>query len=101
MSETLAEILIANLVQNAIPHNIEENGFTKIEITIDHFSVSNSGTPPNMNTKSLFKRFKRDSEVEESLGLGLSIVKRICEQSGLEVNYKYFDEIHWLRIRKI
>ncbi|MFK8008870.1 MAG: sensor histidine kinase [Saprospiraceae bacterium] len=99
MSETLAEILIANLVQNAIRHNIEEDGFIKIDIDENHFSISNSGTPPNMNTESLFKRFKRDSDVEESLGLGLSIVKRICEQAELGIQYKFSNGIHKLVIK--
>lgn len=99
MSETLAEILIANLIQNAIRHNFE-NGFIKIEITDKVFSISNAGNPPKVAIQSLFKRFKRDSEVEESLGLGLSIVKRICEQSELTINYGYENEKHKLIIRK-
>ncbi len=98
MSETLAEILIANLVQNAIRHNIENLGFIRIEISNEKFSISNSGLAPKMSIESLFKRFKRDSDVEESLGLGLSIVKRICDQSGLEVNYEFKDELHRLVI---
>lgn len=99
MSETLAEILLANLIQNAIRHNVED-GFIKIEITDKEFSISNSGVPPKMKMESLFKRFKRDSEVEESLGLGLSIVKRICEQSELTINYSYENEKHKLIITK-
>ena len=97
MSETLAEILLANLIQNAIRHNIED-GFIKIEIMNKTFSISNSGNPPKAAIQSLFKRFKRDSDVEESLGLGLSIVKRICEQSNLEVNYKFEGGVHQLTI---
>jgi signal transduction histidine kinase len=97
MSETLAEILLANLIQNAIRHNIED-GFIKIEIMNKTFSISNSGNPPKAAIQSLFKRFKRDSEVEESLGLGLSIVKRICEQSNLEVKYEFEGGVHQLTI---
>lgn len=99
MSETLAEILIANLVQNAIRHNVAD-GFIKIEITNKAFSITNAGNPPKVTIQSLFKRFKRDSEVEESLGLGLSIVKRICEQSELTINYSYGNEQHKLLITK-
>ena len=97
MSETLAEILLANLIQNAIRHNLE-NGFIKIEIKDNKFSISNPGVPPKMKMESFFKRFKRDSEVEESLGLGLSIVKRICEQSDLKVDYIYNGGVHQLMI---
>jgi len=92
MSETLAEILIANLMQNAIRHNIEEDGFIKIEITANEFSICNPGVAPKMKTESLFKRFKRD------LGLGLSIVKRICEQSELDIQYEFLNDIHQLTV---
>lgn len=99
MSETLAEILIANLMQNAIRHNVEENGFIKIEINEKKFSIFNSGLPLNEKTDSLFKRFKRNSTVEESLGLGLSIVKRICEHSDLEIIYEVQEDIHQLVVK--
>jgi signal transduction histidine kinase len=98
MSETLAEILIANLIQNAIRHNIEK-GFIKIDINENRFSISNSGHELKVTPISLFKRFKRQSEVEESLGLGLSIVKRICEQSGMEVQYLFEDGLHTLTLK--
>lgn len=98
MSDTLAEILIANLVQNAIRHNIEEDGLIKVEINKEAFIISNLGLPPKISTEALFRRFRRDSEVEESLGLGLSIVKRICEQSDLEVKYNYENGFHILKV---
>ena len=98
MSETLAEILVANLVQNAIRHNIEDDGFIKIKISTNQFSISNLGLPPKIPTAALFKRFKRDSPVEESLGLGLSIIKRICEQSDLDIQYGFEKGIHQLTI---
>ena len=99
MSETLAEILIANLIQNAIRHNIED-GFIRIDIMDKNFVISNSGNPPKMKVETLFKRFKRDSEVEESLGLGLSIVKKICEQSNLEIKYIFEDGVHRIQISR-
>ena len=99
MSETLAEILIANLVQNAIRHNREKEGHIKIEISEKQFSICNPGLPPKTPTANLFKRFKRDSTVEESLGLGLSIIKRICEQSDLDIKYNFEKGIHQLQIQ--
>jgi len=67
---------------------------------ISHFSMSNPGKSLAVNPKQLFKRFKRESEVEESLGLGLSIVKRICEQSNLIIDYTSKDNWHTLTIKK-
>jgi signal transduction histidine kinase len=97
MSETLAEILIANLLQNAIRHNVKE-GFINIEIDKNRFSISNLGKPLQMPVDALFKRFKKESDKEESLGLGLSIVKRICEQSNLKVTYLCEEQLHTLTI---
>jgi len=98
MSLTLAEILVANLLQNAIRHNVPE-GFIEIEMDRNHFSVRNTGAALKGSPDLLFKRFKRKSTVEESLGLGLSIVKKICEQSGLTVSYQYEDRVHTLRVK--
>ena len=99
ISGTLAEILIANLVQNAIRHNVE-NGFIEIKISEKALSISNPGKPLTVEPDILFKRFRKESDVEESLGLGLSIVKRICEQSGLMVTYTCINNQHTLRIQR-
>lgn len=98
MSHTLAEILIANLIQNAIRYN-DNNGFIEIKISTSSFSISNPGQAPRMPIASLFKRFKRDSAVEESLGLGLPIVKKICEQFDLTIHYHFENGIHQLHIQ--
>lgn len=98
MSATLAEILLANLVQNAIRHNLE-GGKIDIKINKDKFSISNTGKILDTPPKNLFKRFKRESTVEESLGLGLSIVQRICEHSALQVSYVHHQGIHIVTIQ--
>jgi len=99
MSETLAEILVANLVQNAIRHNLP-NGYIKLSIFPNEFTIENPGKPLQQSVGMAFKRFKRESEVEESLGLGLSIVKRICEQSDLDVFYEQSGEQHRLKVSR-
>jgi signal transduction histidine kinase len=97
MSTTLAEILIANLIQNAIRHNLD-HGYIKIVIRKDSYSISNPGRPLKVKTALLFNRFQKESNTEKSLGLGLSIVKRICDQSSLEITYICEDGIHTLKL---
>ncbi len=97
MSATLAEILFTNLIQNAIRYNLE-NGFIRIKIADGFAAISNPGKELKVVPASLFKRFKRESDVEESLGLGLSIVKRICDLYEFEVNYFHQGENHTLKI---
>ena len=95
MSETLAEILFANLFQNAIRYNIED-GFIRIQIQDKTVTISNSGEVLEVAPESLFKRFKRESTVEESLGLGLSIVQRICELYDIKITYLHQHGLHQL-----
>jgi len=93
MNENLAEILIINLVINAIKHNID-NGSIKIKINNQSFSITNRGTELESQPLELFERFKKDKVNSDSLGLGLSIVKKICERYGFEITYKYSGLLH-------
>jgi signal transduction histidine kinase len=99
ISTTLAEILIANLVQNAIRHNTDK-GFIDIKITADRYTISNPGKLLDVKPEALFKRFLRKSDAEESLGLGLSIVQRICEHSELKISYIHQKGLHSLQIER-
>lgn len=98
MSATLAEILFANLFQNAICYNVEE-GFIAIKIDEKTVTMANSGEVLKVPPETLFKRFQRQSDIEESLGLGLSIVKRICDFHGIDVQYKHHSGLHQLVLR--
>jgi signal transduction histidine kinase len=97
INETLAVILISNLITNAIKHNID-GGTIEISITGNSLSVSNTGLPLESSPSDLFERFKKDKVSSESLGLGLSIVKKICERYGYHVNYNYSDPLHTTRL---
>jgi signal transduction histidine kinase len=99
MSHTLAETLINNLIQNAIRYNIPDNGKISISINTNYCMISNPGKPPNQVPSKMFRRFRRESNIEESLGLGLSIVQSICEQSNLSVSYTYKEDLHRLTIQ--
>ena len=93
MNETLAEILVSNLITNAIKHNINK-GSIEISLTNNNLSISNTGVPLQSEPSELFERFKKDKVSSESLGLGLSIVKKICERYGYVINYQYADLLH-------
>ena len=93
MNETLAEILVSNLITNAIKHNIDQ-GIIEITLTDNRFSISNTGIPLQSEPSELFERFKKDKVSSESLGLGLSIVKKICERYDYKISYNYSDALH-------
>jgi len=97
MNPDLAEILISNLLQNAIRHNIIEG---KIEVIIDKnsFTISNTGQVPSLSEDEIFQRFKKNDATQDSLGLGLSIVKSILKTCDLRIEYHYKDFIHQFRV---
>ncbi len=98
LSATLAEILIANLVQNAIRHNNGHPPTIEIRLEKKRLTITNPGRPLGVPADTLFRRFQRYSDTEESLGLGLSIVKRICDRYGFTIRYTNDGPLHTIQI---
>ena len=86
MNSYLADTLFLNLIKNAIMHNIV-NGEIIIKLDSSTLSIINSGQKLNI-TGDIFKRFIR-SENKDSLGIGLSIVKKICGYYSIPINYNF------------
>ena len=97
LSCTLAEILIANLVQNAIRHNYK-GGEIDIVLTERALVISNTGKVLHTPPEELFQRFRRETEASESLGLGLSIIRRITDKYGWQISYLHDAGRHTLRL---
>lgn len=97
MDMILSSILLTNLLQNAIRHNYEA-GEIIINLTPDKLVIANTGDPLKVDPLSLFDRFKKDNQNIDSLGLGLSIVKKICDVNGFSINYTFSDQRHRLEI---
>jgi len=97
MNPILAEILITNLVSNAIRHNLP-SGRIEIELSESSFTVSNTGQPLKTDPSQLFERFRKSENNPESVGLGLAIVQKIINLYRMNVTYTYHDGIHTLKI---
>lgn len=91
-NESLTEILINNLLLNAIRHTLE-GGFIGITLTPTFFEVANSGTE-KLDETLLFKRFAKLSHSNKGSGLGLPIVKEICKSQNWQVAYRFEDGLH-------
>ncbi len=98
VNTALADILIINLVKNAIRHNFDEG---KIHIKLDSigFEISNTGPKLDIPAEQLFNRFVRTQNTADSLGLGLSLVKKICELYDFDISYRFEDDLHKVIIR--
>ena len=90
MNSYLADTLFLNLIKNAIMHNIEK-GKIIIKLNSSSLSILNTGSALNI-TGDIFKRFVR-SENKDSLGIGLSIVKKICSYYSIPISYN-FNNLH-------
>ena len=69
-----------------------------ISLTKGQLTIFNSGPALKTSPVELFDRFKRDDQNSESLGLGLSIVKQICDQNNFHINYSFEQPIHIITV---
>lgn len=97
MNPYLAEILLVNLIKNAVRHNVK-GGDLIIELSKDKLEIANSGPPLQMDPEMLFKRFHKSSSSPESLGLGLAIVQKICVMYGFKIEYRYENGNHVMKV---
>lgn len=98
MNETLAGILIANLLKNAYLHTTN-NGNITVVIEKRKLSIYNTGDQA-LDQEMVFKRFYQPSvKQEHSSGLGLSIVKSICDIYQFGLSYTFTGREHLFSIR--
>ncbi len=93
MSGTLLEILINNLLTNAV-HHTKAGGAVDIQLNGNKLVIKNSGDKKLQNPDKIFERFYKDDPSSQSIGLGLSIVKKICETHGFQISYSFEKNMH-------
>lgn len=97
MHPALAEVLVNNLLTNAIRYNM--NGGT-IDITLHaaRLVVRNTGAPIHIDPELMFERFRKEGTHSASLGLGLALVKTICQVNGQTLTYETDGPWHILTV---
>jgi signal transduction histidine kinase len=96
-NRSLIEILISNLVNNAIIHN-KADGKINISLQARQLVIENTGAPLEVETEELFERFKKGSYHGKTTGLGLSLAKQICQLYHYEIRYRYNNDWHTLQV---
>jgi signal transduction histidine kinase len=93
MNEELADILLNNLLSNATRHNYKGG---RIEITLrdNELIIANTSKGDELISSNLYQRFTRTTHGSESNGLGLSIVKQICDRSSFRIQYSFAGNRH-------
>ncbi len=84
--------MVGNLIRNAIRYN-KPGGSVKITLNIDRFEVADTGIGiSEENLKKVFSRFftvdKSHSGKNGGFGLGLAMVKKICQREGWSISVK-------------
>ena len=97
MDPLLSDILLSNIIGNAIRHNIN-GGLIRITTTGSSLIVSNIGNAPAMPAEKFFERFSKDSSSSESAGLGLAIVKQVCDTYNYTVEFSFSAGLHILTV---
>ncbi len=88
-NRSLIDILVSNLLSNAIRHNLP-GGELRVALTAHLFSVENTGRAQALPADQLFARLRpRPDRPPGSVGLGLPIARQICETCGFLLSYHY------------
>ncbi|WP_421878735.1 sensor histidine kinase [Marinoscillum sp.] len=102
INPALVEILVSNLGQNAIRHNID-SGYIKLTKATsesgEQLVIANTGFNKYIDPDKMFNMFQKHSKNPESMGIGLSVVKEICEAFNITVSYTLIDDEHRLTIK--
>lgn len=97
MNEDLADLMISNLLGNAVRHNID-GGFIICQIMDGELTITNSGMPLKTDPAKLFNRFQKGTDHPESIGLGLSIVKNIVDQYKMLLSFSSTGSVHEIKL---
>lgn len=92
-NQTLMEILLSNLLLNAIRHN-HENGLISISLTQSKLQISNTGQSSSLPQTKLFQRFAKIDSSTQGNGLGLAIIKKITDLYAWQIRYAFEKEKH-------
>ena len=93
----LLGIAIGNLLGNCIKH---ANPGTEIRIKLDgkNLIFTNEGPPVKSDPNDFFNQFVKGDPSSGSLGLGLTLVKKICDHFKWRVTYDYQSGWHSVKI---
>ena len=98
MNPLLADILLNNLLSNAIWHNSDE-GLVDIILMNGELVIANTATSAPLNPDHLFTRFFKVDASQLRTGLGLAIIHQVCKASDCTTVYEFASGFHQFKVR--
>jgi signal transduction histidine kinase len=95
-NKLLIEILVNNLLSNAIRHN-HQNGELVIQLDEHMLRISNTGKGI-FDFDHVLRRFHK-SDGSEGIGLGLTLCKQVCDNYSLTLNYQLDGKMHVFTVK--
>ena len=85
-------MIVKNIISNGCRYGFE-NSVIEIDLDIEDsmfvIKVKNQGEAPEIKYKpEIFTRFAKDASGKHGLGIGLSVVREICERLGGAIDYE-------------
>ncbi|HLX92436.1 MAG TPA: HAMP domain-containing sensor histidine kinase [Puia sp.] len=96
MDDYLADILLNNLLSNAVRHN-QQDGSIDVLVSQHEIVISNTGPRFEFDDHDIFERFKKTAQ-SEGVGLGLAIAKQICDNYQFGLDYSFRDNRHRFQV---
>lgn len=94
----LLDILINNLMMNAIKYNVP-SGKISIDLFQNRLIISNTGKPIPLDKNKLFNRFAKLNHSEhQGSGLGLAIARKIVLMNHWDIIYSFSNDMHSFEI---
>lgn len=96
---TLTGILLSNLIQNSLRYS-PSGGEIIINAAPRFVEVKNNGEPLSFSKDKLFERFQKGNNMgaSDGNGLGLAIVRKICETCHYAIDYNYLGNQHCFKL---
>jgi signal transduction histidine kinase len=100
MNETLASVLIGNLLKNAFVHT-PADGRIEVDVSGDSFVVRNTAVGGALDGGVVFRRFYKESAGEGSSGLGLALAQSVSRAYGFVITYTFENGMHLFSVTKV
>lgn len=91
-NRALVEVLLNNLITNAIRYSPADSEISLI-LSANNFIIANPGDR-SLQTEQLFKRFATAAANVPGTGLGLALVKQICNRYNWKIQYSFSGQQH-------